>query len=134
MLPLLSFSHLDDDTLLGSRPVLKGLLRVIRSAHSRGGARILTHMGGARTSIVIPPSILDDLDTIVSALARGQRVCVFPTDVELSTSQAAAMLGVSRPTIVRLMDEGVIGYWFAGKHRRTNAGYLSAYMNSRGDQ
>jgi len=39
-------------------------------------------------------------------------------DTQLSTSQAADLIGVSRPTIVRFLDSGRLPFTQPGKHRR----------------
>src|SRR5665811_701728 len=44
------------------------------------------------------------LKHVVQALSHGQSISILTRDQELSTQQAAEILGLSRPTVVRLID------------------------------
>ena len=46
------------------------------------------------------------LTQVVQALSHGQSISLLTRDQEISTQQAAEILGLSRPTVVRLIDEG----------------------------
>jgi excisionase family DNA binding protein len=45
-------------------------------------------------------------------------VTIFPTATLLTTQQAADLLGVSRPTIIKILDAREIPYITPGRHRR----------------
>lgn len=55
---------------------------------------------------------------LASALARGVDVTLLEKDKELTPNEAAEVLGVSRPHLVRLMDRGLLEYRTVGTHRR----------------
>jgi excisionase family DNA binding protein len=66
----------------------------------------------------IPPKALSLLHDIVSLMADGKSITLIPSDSEVSTQQAAEVLNVSRPHIVKLLDGGAIPYRKVGTHRR----------------
>lgn len=68
--------------------------------------------------ITIPKKALSLLFSIISNMAEGKSISVIPSDTEVSTQQAAEMLGVSRPHLVRILEEGQLPFRKVGSHRR----------------
>lgn len=68
--------------------------------------------------IELPAGAVTLLLDILGAMASGQGVTIIPEDAELTTVQAADILHVSRPFLIKLLDEGKIPYRKVGKHRR----------------
>ena len=58
------------------------------------------------------------LKQVVLALSRGQSISILTREQEISTQQAAEILGLSRPTVVRLVDSGAIPAHVPGAVRR----------------
>jgi excisionase family DNA binding protein len=58
------------------------------------------------------------LKQVVQALSRGQSISILARDQEISTQQAADILGLSRPTVVKLIDEGELLAHVPGAVRR----------------
>ncbi|MCF2491066.1 helix-turn-helix domain-containing protein [Dyadobacter sp. CY347] len=69
-------------------------------------------------SFAIPRKALEFLSNILSVMAEGKAISLIPSESELSTQQAADMLNVSRPHIVKMLEDGVIPFKKAGSHRR----------------
>ena len=55
---------------------------------------------------------------VVQALSDGQSISILTRDQEITTQQAAEILGLSRPTVVRLIDEGALSAHVPGAVRR----------------
>jgi len=79
----------------------------------------------------LPPSIARGLFVMLSALSEGDAVAVVPMGTDLTTQEAANLLGVSRPYLIRLIDQGVIPCEWVGSHRRIRVEDVLAYRRSR---
>lgn len=73
---------------------------------------------GQREPVVLPASSLKLLADILGHMAGGNGVALLPVDGEISTQQAAEVLNVSRPYLVKLLDERQIPHRKVGTHRR----------------
>jgi len=103
------------------------LARGIPTADSQGICVELE--GGAGTeSAEIPAVAYRLLVTILENMARGNAVALVSVPAELSTFEAADLLGVSRPFLVnKLLDTGVIASHKVGTHRRVRFDDLMEY-------
>lgn len=77
--------------------------------------------------IVLSRSVLKLLAEILKAMSKGYPVSIMPLATEVTTQQAAEMIGCSRPFLVRLLEEGKIPFTKVGKHRRIRFEDLIAY-------
>jgi excisionase family DNA binding protein len=69
-------------------------------------------------TVQIPKAAVDGLIEMLEAVAAGESATVIRTPRELTTQQAADVLNVSRPTVVRLIDQGELPARRVGSHRR----------------
>ena len=80
----------------------------------------------------IPQSVIDALAEVLEAAADGERAVVIRSPENLTTEQAAAVLGVSRPTVIRLIDAGKLNAHLVGTHRRLTLGDVLAHREASG--
>jgi excisionase family DNA binding protein len=93
-------------------------------------ARFVRRLGGieepARARLVgpdgsqidIPDELYGVLHDVVTALSHGLAISIAPHNTMLTSQEAADLLNISRPTLVRLLTDGEIAYTMRGRHRR----------------
>lgn len=77
--------------------------------------------------IALPVELFEVLRDVVDALSRGSAITVAPRDTTLTTQQAADLLGVSRPTLIALLERGDIPFTRPGHHRRLRLEHVLDY-------
>ncbi|MDA0637175.1 helix-turn-helix domain-containing protein [Nonomuraea sp. MCN248] len=83
---------------------------------------------GNEEALILPRDAVSLLAYILAQAAEGRGVSVVPSHAELTTQQAADMLNVSRPYLIRLLEDGAVPYRLVGKHRRITVEDLMAYI------
>ena len=83
---------------------------------------------GVNEALVVPRPAVEMFAFILSAMANGQGVQLMPVNAELTTQQAADMMNVSRPYLIKLIENGEIEHRLVGRHRRIRYDALVDYM------
>lgn len=68
------------------------------------------------------------LEGLLDAVRRGADVTLLASDKELTPNQAAQLLRVSRPHLVKIMDRGLLAYRLVGSNRRIAKADLLDYI------
>jgi len=84
---------------------------------------------GHKQSLKIPKSAVQLFFKILDGMADGNSIALFLSDskADISTQQAADLLGVSRPHVVSLLEKGDIPFFKVGTHRRIHLKDIIAY-------
>lgn len=95
---------------------------------SDGEAKLI---GPDGQEIALPPSAFNALALVVRAMAKGQTLTLIPHGRELTSQQAAEILHVSRPFLIKLLDAGEIPFHRVGSHRRLRVEDVLIYRDDR---
>ena len=118
-----------DDQQAQIADLSRALESFAHSSRRRPGRLRLVGPGGE--TIALPESVVLVLERVTEVLARGDSITVVPVSKEVTTTQAADLLSVSRQYLVRLLEGGRIPFRKTGKHRRLRIGDVLAYKAQR---
>jgi excisionase family DNA binding protein len=82
---------------------------------------------GGEDALILPREAVSLLVFILAQAAEGRGITVMPSHAELTTQQAADILNVSRPYLIKLLESGGIPFRLVGKHRRVTYEALQDY-------
>ena len=116
-----------EHTVLPPAESLDHLLALLTGAD----APSTTITGPSGEHLVLPPEVFEVLRDVVAAMAQGQAVTVAPVHQRLTTQEAADQLGISRPTFIKLLEDGELPYEQPGRHRRVLLSDVLAYRKRR---
>ena len=117
----------DEESAALARESAQALTRLLRDRPASDRARV--NLDGQ--DLVLPRQALALLRDLLADMAQGHAITIVPTHAELTTQQAADMLNVSRPHLVKLLEDGEISFTKAGSHRRIRFQDVVDYKNAR---
>ncbi len=94
-----------------------------------GGGRLAVRTD--QGEVELPPTARAAVRHLLADLAAGTAVHLLTDDTELTTQDAAAILGISRTYVVRLVDNQKLPAHLVGTHRRLRAVAVLAYKTRR---
>ncbi len=100
---------------------------LLRHLEGEAGARFVLRDNETNEEIELSEALYDLLRHVLVDLSQNRAVQILPRDVELTTVQAAEFLQVSRPFVIKLIDEGELPCRRVGSHRRIRLADLMAY-------
>lgn len=105
-----------------------GITELFRFIERESEAHVKPHLVGlANKTIELPDEVYEVLVEVAKQMRAGNAVSVVPYAMTLSTQEAAEMLGVSRPTLIRLLEQGQIPFDQPNSHRRVKLADVLAY-------
>lgn len=95
--------------------------------HSRAAAITLATTDGEHPTVELPPAALKLIGQLLGAMSEGRPITLMPSKQEFSTVEAANFLNVSRPFVIKEIEEGRLPHRKVGTHRRVAFEDLVAY-------
>jgi len=128
-------------TSLLERPILpsaddaelaaKASRHLSRARHE--GAELRVQVDGGEM-LRLPKAVSDLLYHLLAEMAQGHGVTLCPVHAELTTQEAADYLNVSRPYLIRLLEQGKVPFHMVGTHRRVKFSDLEAFRKTAEDE
>jgi len=111
--------------------LLAGQLRSALAGYMAGKAELQVLVDDTPTKITLTPGLSVLLMNLLRMVAKGDAVTLVPVSQQLTTQQAADILNVSRPYLIKLIENGDIPCHRTGRHRRIKAEDLYSYKERR---
>jgi len=80
--------------------------------------------------MILPESLYTVLLSAARAIAFGKGITILPVEAVLTTQQAADFLNISRPYLVKQLEEGKLEFHKIGTHRRVKLRDLMAFKKT----
>ena len=96
--------------------------------------KVLCVEGASEETILLPAFAAPLIQKVLEAIAAGHGVTIIPQHAELTTMEAADILNVSRPFVIKLLESGDIPYRKVGRHRRILLEDLMSYKEKSDEQ
>lgn len=102
-------------------------LRTALAAARMTGSVVMVRVGTG-VSVGVPPELVDELIALIDRRVKGtDPPADTGVDRELTTTQAAERLGISRRHLTGLLDAGLIPFHRVGTHRRLRLADIIRY-------
>lgn len=123
-------------TYLPDDPVQVAAVYDFMAAHTRRGGeppveRYRLIGSGPGDEVDIPEHVYRILRDVIEAMHHNLAITLVPQTTTLTTQQAADLLGVSRPTLVKYLEQGRLPFQKVGSHRRVMLADLMAFQEER---
>lgn len=89
--------------------------------HSRASKIVLVEEGGLvenAPTIELPPQALRAIADLLGLMAQQVPITLIPQKHEVTTQEAASILNVSRPFVIKQIESGLLPCTKVGRHRR----------------
>ena len=112
--------ELPDEVATGQAASAVAELTEFLRTHPTPSARVelVAEDASGQTQVMIPAVAFRFFVDVLAELANGNAVTVAPVHAELTTQQAADLLNVSRPSLIRLLEDDRIPHRRVGNRRK----------------
>ncbi|GGC16596.1 hypothetical protein GCM10011494_39370 [Novosphingobium endophyticum] len=84
--------------------------------------------------VTLTPAMSDIFLELLRHIGSGHAVTLVPIQEMLTTQQAADLLNISRPHLIKLLDQNAMPHTFVGRHRRIRAEDIFTYKAKRDEE
>jgi excisionase family DNA binding protein len=127
MAVLAEYTRPSSDAAAEAAEAARSLAQLLRRMKGSSQQVTVVADGGREASVVVPRAAFELFVRILGEMANGNAVTIVPVHAELTTQQAAELLNVSRPYMVKLLEEGKIPFRTVGTRRRVRFEDLVRY-------
>ena len=85
---------------------------------------------GSEVKVALSRETAELMSQLIDARARGEEIVVSPRNTEVTPTEAAVLLGMSRPQIRKLMDQGLLEFRKVGTHHRIRVSSIRAFLEA----
>lgn len=85
---------------------------------------------GDKVEIAISRETAELVSRLIDARARGEEILISPGKAEVTPTEAAVLLGMSRPQIRKLMDRGLLEFRKVGTHHRIRVSSIRGFLEA----
>lgn len=85
---------------------------------------------GDEVNVALSRETAELLSRLIDARARGEEIVISPGNAEVSPTEAAVLLGMSRPQVRKLMERGLLEFRKVGTHHRVRVSSIRAFLES----
>lgn len=85
---------------------------------------------GAEVRVDLSRETAELVSQWVDAQTRGEEIIISPGNAEVTPTEAAVLLGMSRPQVRRLMDRGLLDFRKVGTHHRIRVSSIRAFQET----
>jgi excisionase family DNA binding protein len=130
----MSAHTLDSTTFEPANPEHLARVHDFMAAHGSVEPRYVLTEPNSDDRIELPEEVSRLLAHVTAAMSDGHAITIAPRSTTLTTGQAAELLGVSRPTVIKFLDEGRISFTKVNSHRRLSLHDVLAFQKVRRDE